>query len=66
MDCGTEFERDKPGPVVCPAGHLYIDWVNYEEWIREFKTRDVGKMADPPDLGSGNRGSESHHPDQLL
>jgi len=30
--CYCEFEREKPGPVVCEnCGHNYVDWLNSVE-----------------------------------
>lgn len=30
--CRVLFERDKPGPVICPeCGNLYVDWLNFEK-----------------------------------
>ncbi len=30
----------KPGPTQCPkCGHLYVKWVNYEEW-KEYTNRE--------------------------
>lgn len=32
LKCGYEW-KGKPGPVECPkCYHLYVKWVNYEEW----------------------------------
>jgi hypothetical protein len=32
LKCGFEW-KDKPGPTECRVcGHLYVKWVNYEEW----------------------------------
>jgi rubredoxin len=32
LECGYEYEEE-PGPTSCPmCEHLYVKWVNYEEW----------------------------------
>ena len=41
MKCGYYFEKEKPGPTECPnCGHLYVDWLNYVEVLRELG-RDI-------------------------
>jgi len=33
--CLSHEWEGKPGPVECPeCGHLYVKWINYEEWRR--------------------------------
>ena len=40
--CGYEYE-DEPGPTECPiCYHLYVKWVNYEEWCNDQKTLEGG------------------------
>ena len=36
--CGFEFERDKPGQVICGrCGYFYIDWLNFEEVLKSIR-----------------------------
>jgi len=40
--CNYEYE-DEPGPTECPrCRHLYVKWVNYEEWYNDQKTLKGG------------------------
>jgi rubrerythrin len=35
MKCGYEWEQ-MPAQVICPiCNHLYVEWVNFEEWRKE-------------------------------
>jgi rubrerythrin len=35
LNCEFEWVSS-PGPTSCPlCGHLYVKWVNYEEWKKE-------------------------------
>ncbi len=37
--CHHKYEGE-PGPTTCPkCGHIYVKWVNYEEW-RLFDNKD--------------------------
>ena len=39
--CGVFFEKEKPGPVVCPVcEHIYIDWLNHIEILKS-----IGRWA---------------------
>lgn len=33
--CGFHFDRENPGPVICPkCNHNYIDWENAQEVLK--------------------------------
>ena len=39
LKCSFSYE-DKPGPTQCPqCSHLYVKWVNYEEWYGQSETK---------------------------
>jgi len=39
--CGHEF-KGMPGLTPCPkCGHLYVKWMNYEEWRRDNPITEV-------------------------
>ena len=36
--CGFEFERDKPGEVICGrCGYFYVAWLNFKEVLEGIK-----------------------------
>ena len=40
LRCEYEYE-DGPGPTTCPeCGHIYIKWVDYEEWKKSIGLGD--------------------------
>ena len=43
--CGHEW-REKPGPTQCPeCGHLYIDWLNFEEMRKVWDEKDLAERG---------------------
>jgi len=39
--CKQYFEREKPGPIVCPkCEHLYVKWLNHEEVLSAIHKRE--------------------------
>ena len=41
LGCNYEYEGE-PGPTECPkCDHLYVKWVNYEEWRKNNPITEV-------------------------
>lgn len=53
MRCKRRWEGD-PGPVVCPqCAHVYVKWVNYEEWREEHPLPPLEPVRDVAQPGKG-------------
>jgi hypothetical protein len=53
--CKHEWEA-APGPAACPkCGHHYVDWVNYEEWSKEYEKHKESQMPENAKLPAGER-----------